>query len=553
MKINSIQWRNIGSFGNKIQTLNFSNNGEVWQLYGRVGHGKSTILSLPTLAFYGKIKDTKVGDIANRINKNGWIKIDVQVNNDNYIIERGFSPSSLSISKNGQLLDRAKDMQKIIDEEIVGLPYYIFTNILSLSLNNFKSFINMTPNDKRQIIDKIFSLEIINKIYEFIKHDLKDLGQSINSIEMQIYSFEQTIKQSNVELDKILNAKTDIDIDEQIANNEKILLDIDTNINNHLTSYNEYNQKIIETETKVNQLQQYINTIYNDINNINQKINLFNQHKCPLCNSDFDTDEFNDIRVTLKTQLNEKTTLYNTYNESLNQFRTFLTQLKTNIQTINNNITTLRVNKNNVINNINNIKNSINNTTQIDAINNIIKSAENSKDLLNTNKREYETKINYLQILDSIYNADGIKKSIMDNYIPTLNDEIKHALINLSFPYSLEFDNNFSVHLEYLGDEIPVTSLSTGESKKADLAVLISMIKIIKTKYPQINLICLDETISSIDPESCIDIIKLLREISIDLFINILIVSHVQLPVEYFDKRIDVFKDGGFSDINFMD
>jgi DNA repair exonuclease SbcCD ATPase subunit len=141
----------------------------------------------------------------------------------------------------------------------------------------------------------------------------------------------------------------------------------------------------------------------------------------------------------------------------------------------------------------------------------------------------------------------------MNNYIPTLNDEIKHALINLSFPYSLEFDNNFSTHLEYLGDEIPVTSLSTGESKKADLAVLISMIKIIKNKYPQINLICLDETISSIDPESCIDIIKLLREISMDLFINILIVSHVQLPVEYFDKRIDVFKDGGFSDINFID
>ena len=55
MKINSIRWRNIGSFGNKIQTLDFSNDGEVWQLYGRVGHGKSTILSLPTLAFYGKM------------------------------------------------------------------------------------------------------------------------------------------------------------------------------------------------------------------------------------------------------------------------------------------------------------------------------------------------------------------------------------------------------------------------------------------------------------------------------------------------------------------
>ena len=117
MKIKNIQWRNIGSFGNKIQSLDFSDNGELWQLYGRVGHGKSTILSLPILALYGKLKDTKVNDIANRVNKSGWILIEVETGNDNYIIERTFSPSSLSISKNGQVIDRARDMQSIIDNE----------------------------------------------------------------------------------------------------------------------------------------------------------------------------------------------------------------------------------------------------------------------------------------------------------------------------------------------------------------------------------------------------------------------------------------------------
>ena len=553
MKINSISWRNIGSFGNKIQTLDFSSEGEVWQLYGRVGHGKSTILSLPTLAFYGKMKDTKVGDIANRINKNGWIKIDVSVNNDNYIIERSFSPSSLSILKNGNLLDRARDMQKIIDEEIVGLPYYIFTNVLSLSLNNFKSFINMTPNDKRQIIDKIFTLEMLNKVYEYIKCDLKDLGQSINNIEMQIFSFDQTIKQSNIELDKILNEKNDMNYDIQIAENEKILNEIDININNHLGAQTEYFNKIKETEAAINQINQYVNVINNDILNINNKINLFNNHKCPLCNSDFDTDEFIALKNNLHIQLSEKTEICNNYNGALTKYQTYLTALKNNIQSINNNVTALQINRNNIINNINNIKNNVNDATQISAIENIIKTSEQSKNLLNSDKNKYIKQINHLRILESIYSADGIKQEIMNNYIPVLNEEIKHALINLSFPYSLEFDNNFSAHLEYLGEEIPITSLSTGESKKADLAVLISMIKIIKTKYPQINLICLDETISSIDPESCIDIIKLLREISIDLFINILIVSHVQLPIEYFDKRIDVFKDGGFSDIKFIE
>ena len=141
----------------------------------------------------------------------------------------------------------------------------------------------------------------------------------------------------------------------------------------------------------------------------------------------------------------------------------------------------------------------------------------------------------------------------MSNYIPTLNEEIKTALINLSFPYLLEFDDNFNAHLKYLGEDIPISSLSTGETKNVDLAVLISMIKIIKRKYPQINLICLDETVSSIDPESCIDIIKLLKDIAEDLQLNMLIVSHVQLPVEYFNKRLEIYKNIGFSDINIID
>ena len=71
------------------------------------------------------------------------------------------------------------------------------------------------------------------------------------------------------------------------------------------------------------------------------------------------------------------------------------------------------------------------------------------------------------------------------------------------------------------------------------------MIKIIKLKYPQLNVICLDETVSSIDYDSCIDICK----IATDLDINILIVSHIQLPSEYFSNRIEIVKSLGFSDM----
>ena len=144
MKIVSIEWRNIGSFGDKIQKIEFKNDGCLWQLYGRSGYGKSTILSLPALAFYGKIPKVKIGNIANRINKNGWIRCVVINGTDKFEIERTFSPNSLKLKRNEEVIDKAnsKELENIIENEIVSMPYQIFSNVISLSLNNFKSFID---------------------------------------------------------------------------------------------------------------------------------------------------------------------------------------------------------------------------------------------------------------------------------------------------------------------------------------------------------------------------------------------------------------------------
>ena len=186
MKIKSIKWRNIFSYGNREVSLDFDDEGTLWQLTGVSGAGKTSLLSIPKLLFFGKTEDDhgkpiSVNDIANWTNKKGWIRGEVISGNNTYVIERTFSPSSLSVWKNGEQIDRAgkKDMQNIIDTEILkGMPYHIFTNLMTLSLNGGKSFISMTPSDKREIIDKIFSLEIINKIYEYIKRDKKELGIS---------------------------------------------------------------------------------------------------------------------------------------------------------------------------------------------------------------------------------------------------------------------------------------------------------------------------------------------------------------------------------------
>ena len=555
MKIVKLQWRNIFSYGDDIVEIEFSDEGKLWQLSGKSGSGKSSLLSIPKLLLFGKTegsdgKPVDMADVSNWLNKKGWICGTIVKNNDTYVIERTFSPSALTITKNGEPLDKAgvKNMQGIIDTEILdNMPYNIFANVMSLSLNNFKSFISMSPSDKRLIIDKIFSLEIINKVYELVRKDMKDLGNSINISNSQIYSLDQTIKTSQAELDNLNNSASTDNVKDKLDEIQQKLVKVDALYQQQNTLYTQ----LYNTYNDIYNIDQQIVTAINsenfEIGNINKKINLFNQDKCPTCGTSFASDEFKNIKDDLLIQLKERQDTLASYtqkhNELLEQFNTINSQMQevqVNIHKINNK-------KNELTKEYTRIEASSSISQESVAIQNIINQTNKTKSDLEKSIVEANEKMKMLEIIETMYSADGIKQTMMNNYIPTLNEEIADTLNFLGFPYSLEFDNNFDPHMQYLGRSIKPKNLSIGEHKKVDLTVLCSLLKMIKRKYPQINLVCLDETVSSLDYESSTEIIKYLKEISKEMNLNIFIVSHTMLDENLFDEHILVEKNAEYS------
>ena len=57
-----------------------------------------------------------------------------------------------------------------------------------------------------------------------------------------------------------------------------------------------------------------------------------------------------------------------------------------------------------------------------------------------TDKIKYDDDFKYLAILEHLYSDTGIKKKILESYLPTLNKEIEYTLHELHFPYSLSFN-----------------------------------------------------------------------------------------------------------------
>jgi DNA repair exonuclease SbcCD ATPase subunit len=187
---------------------------------------------------------------------------------------------------------------------------------------------------------------------------------------------------------------------------------------------------------------------------------------------------------------------------------------------------------------------------EFSSIENIISGSTINVQNKETEKVNLDGDFKYRSILEKLYSDDGVKKKVLESYLPTLNREIEFTLSELHFPYRLKFNNDFEPSIQHLGIEINVETLSVGEKKRVDLAVLVSIIRMLKRKYPNLNIFMLDEVLSSVDGDGIYDVISLLQKTAKELNMNIFVINHSPLPIEFFNYKITLNKKDGFSDLS---
>lgn len=117
----------------------------------------------------------------------------------------------------------------------------------------------------------------------------------------------------------------------------------------------------------------------------------------------------------------------------------------------------------------------------------------------------------------------------------------------LNIPYTLTFDEKFTPHIKDMGVDVPVATLSDGEQMRIDLVVLVALFKLLKRKYPSINILTIDESISSLDTLTSGAVLQFLTDFAEDYNLNCFIVSHTELLIDNFTEMIEVEKVNGFS------
>ena len=131
--------------------------------------------------------------------------------------------------------------------------------------------------------------------------------------------------------------------------------------------------------------------------------------------------------------------------------------------------------------------------------------------------------------------------------LPGLNTNIAAMAQTMHLPFHIRFNDKFDCIINHLGEDINPLTLSTGERKKADFIVIIAIIKILKLRFPQLNLLFLDELLSSVDADGVHNILKILSQVIKESKINTFVINHSVLPHELFDKKIQIYRENGFS------
>lgn len=550
MKITKVEWRNFTSYGNKIQSLDLSGDPLLYQIVGENGAGKTSISQVIMFALYGKVEGKKLKDIPNRINGNAWTRVTLDHYGTPVVVERGLEPNVFKLFIDGSEYDKAgtKSVQDYLTDDILGIPYYVFNNTILLSINDFKSFIKMSPQDKRAIVDKIFGFHILNQMRDVLKGEFKKIKESIDTIGGKILSLESSIKGSQEEMDNLTEEIRETRV-KRIDEIEKSILTFTELSELHSVRVNEFKETEKEVSEKIKNANTSLLECNASLREITNKMHLFEHDKCPTCESDLNTSFHESLKKSL---IDEKAVVEKKIDElekavnDLSSKENELVKLKGDLLEkglkIKNKIQGL-IDEKSVLSLDSNDKES-------SALQRIIDSLQKDLTVLSADKVKSDEKQNWLKLIDDVLGEKGVKQMAIRTILPSLNSEILDLLSRMHLQYQVVFDEEFNATIYHMGIEIPSQTLSTGEMKKVDFIVLISIMKLMKMKFSNINLLFLDELFSSVDPDGVHSIISILKGISKELGLNIFVINHAPMPHEIFDWKLDITKSNNFSSIN---
>ena len=524
MRLHNIRIRDFKSlYGDNY--FDFDTLDGLVKLSGAIGSGKTSLGEAIIWGLFGTIKKINNTHLIAWNTKACEIEINLESKGHNINILRNIK-ENLQIHVDGKLLiaSNKRDTQQILEEEYFDVPKLTVIKMCVISFNEFNSIAAMNPGETKQFLDNVFGFKTFTEYNEqSVVEKKEEVRQQteLNAIYTETENQMQYLINKKSEQQKELSNSIDID---KLTEDRAIYVDKGKALKdkfNELTA--EYKQKDSDMYNKMLELSTLGKVAKNNYNT-------FKSGKCPTCGHEVDNDKIEEYKSTMlkyaasyKEIDASRIQLKNEYQPKIDELNKEMSELRMLISDID---TKIKIHENN--------KRLIN---------------ENYDALINEYKEKLvsiKSKIDKSDIEIGEWNEIGdlfaktLRYNLLDTLIPNINSSIQYYMNKLDQNYSVEFDKEFKPHIYIDGyqKEISYNSLSTGQRKTLDMAVIFGVLQNIIANV-NFNVFFLDELFSNLDSDSRNTMLDLLNS-TLAKDRSIFVINHAEMNDDYFKHKIRV-------------
>ena len=196
-----LRWKNLLSTGNVFTEINLCDK-DTTLIVGQNGAGKSTILDALSFGLFGKpFRKINKPQLVNTITqKNCLVEVEFSIGTNNYKIVRGMKPNVFEVYQNDSLLNQSADMkdyQEILEKQILKVNNKSFNQVVILGSATFQPFMQLSPSNRRDIIEDLLDLQIFTVMNSLLKDKVFN-----NEVNIQTISNDKKVLESKIEITK---------------------------------------------------------------------------------------------------------------------------------------------------------------------------------------------------------------------------------------------------------------------------------------------------------------------------------------------------------------
>jgi DNA repair exonuclease SbcCD ATPase subunit len=581
IKIKDLTVKNFMSVGNQTQAVDFNKEhltlvlGENLDMGGddsgsRNGTGKTTIVNALSFALFGTaLTNIKKDNLINKINnKNMLVTLSFEKDGVDYRVERGRKPTLLKFFVNDeeQAEDETDDSQgdsretqKDIDE-LLGMSHDMFKHILALNTYT-EPFLSMKAADQREIIEQLLGITLLSEKADTLKELIKQTKDSILQESANIEAIKKSNDKIQLSIDSLLTRQTAWSTAQDTAL-EKIgraiieleSVDIDAELLAHaeLKVYLEQAANLKSLNKERATLESAVSQAERSVKKYAAELDKLANKTCHACEQQLHDHKHEEMTAVAQAHLDEATKYFEKVSADLAKITAEIAGI-TVIETM---PTTYYDTVEEALKHQNNLKTLETNLTikagetdpyqeQIDELMNTAMQeiTWDSVNALNSMKEHQEFLLKLLTSKDSF-----IRKKIIDQNLAYLNNRLTYYLDKMGLPHTVVFQNDLTVEITQLGQDLDFDNLSRGERNRLILGLSWSFRDVWESLYQNVNLLFVDELIDNgLDASGVESALAVLKKMARERNKNVFLISHKDELQGRVNNVLKVIKENGFT------